>query len=235
MGGSVGNFLFGQGPSVDFQQSPQQAQLWNQWSPVSQNLASGNLPPIYNLPNANMLQPTGDWWSGMAPELKAGIMQPFQEASQQLNESLGARGMVGGGRSGATGAQGAAQGQFWAQAAPQMAMTGWGMTAPGRQMQYQAELGQAQTGYNTSLMPYQMLPNMIQQSLPYPVVNQGTPGLIPSMAPMLGAGLGMALGGPLGGMLGGAIGSGFQNPFSVPPSTPPYLPNYGGIYGYGRE
>lgn len=207
----LGDFLFGEGPDFDFEQSPEQAWLWqNIVQPLWQQMMGGQMPGLYNVPDPSSILPTSDWWSGMAPELRQGIMAPYQEASQQMLELMGSRGQTGGAGTPLTGAAGAALGEFWSRATPQAALTGWQMYQPGAMANWQAQLGQNIAGYQQQMLPFQMLPGTTQQSLPFPVVSPGTPGLIPSLSNILGP---LAMGWGMGG---------FQNPFNQTQATPYY-------------
>jgi len=223
-------------PSVSFEQSPQQQQLWSLAYPYWQNLYGGQMPGLYNVPALPSAadyfaatMPTGDWWANLDPSIKAGIRAPYEDASQQMMEQMGARGQIGGQSTPYSGTGQAALGTFWDKAGQGMAQTGWGMMHPGLMAQAQAgwggamqgwgaELGREQAGYQQSMLPYQMLPGMTQQAMPYPVVDPGGGGFWGGVGNLAGSALmGMGMGWGM---------SGFQNPFGSYGSTVP-------IGGYG--
>ena len=107
-------------------------------APSMQGVLSG--VPQYQIPNIQQMMPSQDWYSNLAPEVLAGIRQPYQEASQQLTESLGYS--AGTPMAGASGVLGGSQADFWSKAAPQMGMQAWNMIAPAMQAGWGAQLGQ---------------------------------------------------------------------------------------------
>ena len=168
----AGGYMAGQGgenASIDYAQSPQQSQLYDQMSPTLTNLfqqqgagqnanlwnipqapsMSGVLtggqqynPQGYQVPDVQSMMPTRNWYNNMSPEVMAGIRQPYTDASRQLTESLG--GSAGSAQAGASGTLGSAQSDFWSRAGTQMGQQAWGMTQPALQAGWNANLGQNQ-------------------------------------------------------------------------------------------
>lgn len=165
------------------------------------NIPSYQIPSPYSLPDASMLTPTAQWYDNLSPEVMAGIRAPFIDASRQLTESMG--GTAGSASAGASGAMGAAQGRFWADAGKNMGLQAWNMTYPGEAMAYGAELDRSRTAYGTELSRNQSLFNtMLQRNmLPYSIL----PGMMGGTYsnPVVGGG-----GGGIGGAAIGALGGG---------------------------
>jgi len=177
--------------------------------PSMQGVLTG-VPP-YNIPSAKNMMPGANWWADLDPSVKAGISAPYQDASKQLAEQLGAKGMTGSQASPYSGQAQAGMGQFWADAAPSMAQQGWGMVAPALQSEWGAQLGRNQMGYQQglqeSMTDYQ---NQIKQmqsdygtamqawQMPFSLMGM-TPQTLPTgiMQPQSGLDFG-------GGLLGGA-------------------------------
>ena len=205
----------GGGAELDFEMSGPQRWLWQNFAqPFWQNLSSGNMPDIWQRPDSSMLRPQEGWWQGLDSDVKAGVYEPFKETSRQMLEVMGSRGQTGGASTANTGAAGAAMGQYWGQASPQIAMTGWNMYQPSMMAEYNTQLAQNQAGYQQQMMPYGMLGNATQMAMPYPTVSQSS-------------GFGdyaMGLGGPL--LAGLGMGA-FGNPFSGLMSM--FFP--GGLFG----
>lgn len=200
----------GSGSSVNFEQSPQQRWLWENFSqPYMQKLAGGNIdlpsmydipesPSPYQVPDISSMMPTGDWFGSLDPSIKAGIRSPYEDAGRQMLEIMGAKGQTGSVSSPYSGSAASATGKFWEEAARGMGQQGWNMISPALQQGWQAQLGSNIAGYGqdvnqwqtslgrnmneyqaqlaSAMMPYQMLPGITQQSLPYPVVDPGDPG-----------------------------------------------------------
>lgn len=83
--------------------------------------------------------PTQGWYSGLDENIKAGMMEPYQEASKQLMEQMGAAGMGGSARGGISGNAAAGLGRFWEDAATGMGQQAWGMINPNAMAQWQAQ------------------------------------------------------------------------------------------------
>lgn len=113
---------------------------------------SNLVPSTANLvPSVSGLLPTKDWWSNLEPGVKSGIMQPFETGADTLAEQMNRYGQLGSARGGASGSAGASLGNYWAQAMPKAALTGWSMTEPGLEKAWQAQLGANQLGWQAQL------------------------------------------------------------------------------------
>lgn len=193
---------------VSMVQSPQQQQMFNWAMPTMQQ---GFGQPIYDLPSAQGLTPSADWYQNISPEVMAGISRPYEQQGMQLMETMGFQGMGGSPRAGMSGSAGVAAGTFAEEAARNIGMQAWQMGAPGAQMQYQAELGQNIAGYNRPFQEAQLAASMIPGTYPTPMVQpqQQSPwGAVGSLAGMgIGGLLGGLPGAAMGGMAGGTFGS----------------------------
>lgn len=183
-------FWTGDSPDFDWEQSPEMAWLWqNVAQPLWQQLMGGG-PTVTPVP-----MPTEGWFEGLDPSIKSGIREPYEYASKQLMEQMGAKGQTGSAMSPYSGSAQTAAGRFWSDAATGMGQQAWGMINPNAMAQW----GMQQ---QANFLPYQMLPGVTQQSLPYPVVTPGSPGMLQGLSQLLS---------PLA--AGWAYG-GFQNPFA---------------------
>lgn len=121
--------------------------------------------PMYDLPNA--VQPTAQWYNSLSPEVMAGVWAPYQDASNQLLETLGASGQRGNARAGYSGAAGAALGSFAADASKNVGLQAWQMSQPGLMADYQSQLSRNMQGYtnltNEAGMNYQNEANRLGQ------------------------------------------------------------------------
>jgi len=208
----------GDSPDVRFKMSHEQRWIFDQLSHMIQGLGkqgyiSSRLPGLGaplapEIPAAPM--PTEGWWSGLDPNIKAGIREPYVEQSNQLMEMLGSKGMTGSQASPYSGSAATGAAEFWGDVTPKLAAQGWGMTSPGMWADWQSEKERLLSDYTTQKqvwgMPFEML-GMTQSTMPYPVVSGGGPSLLGSLGS--GAGGAMAGGaalGPWGAAGGGLMG-----------------------------
>ena len=169
------------GSNTEYVQSKEQKAMYKLMLPWMQKMFSGEdtydigeAPTYsgYDIPDTKSMMPTSNWWDTLDTDVKAGIMQPYQEGSKQLGEQLLSYG--GGSQTGgASGSMAAGLGSYWADASPQMAKEGWSMVSPALQAGWQAQLGKNQTtaeyGYNSDLMEWQA--NLNKEQLPYSVAS----------------------------------------------------------------
>jgi len=205
------DWLMGSSPSLDFEQSKQQRKMWDVMFPQFKNFMQGNMPGLYDLPSPVL--PNTDWYNNLAPEVRQSLWEPAQEAGQQMMEVMGAKGQLGSAGSPMSGSAATGMGKLFADYGQGIGMQAWNMTQPGLMADYQAQLGRNITGYNTSLMPYQMAAGMLPGTYGQPVINPGSQGLLgygmQLAAPFaMGAGMGM-FGNPFSGF-GSSFGGGFR-------------------------
>ena len=219
--------MSGDSPSMDFKASPWQQYIQSWLKPFMNNMSTGNMPDPaqWEIPDISSMMPGENWWEDLDPNIKAGIREPYTDASNQMLEVMGAKGQTGSAVSPYSGQSQTATGKFWADAGTGMAQQGWGMVSPALQQGWGAELNRNMTQgnqqYQQSMMPYGMIPGMSQQAAPYPMVDPGSPGIGGMLTSMMGpAMMGWGMGGfgnPFGGMGGGmpwSQGSGFNmNPY----------------------
>lgn len=201
----------GSGPSMDFKSSPWQKYIQDWLKPFMNNMSTGNMPDMWEIPDISSMMPGKNWWEDLDPNIKAGIREPYKDASKQMLEVMGAKGQVGSASSPYSGSSQTATGKFWEDAAGGMAQQGWGMVSPALQQGWGAQLAQNQGQYGQEMMPYGMIPGMSQQAAPYPTVNPGSGGYGGGLGGLAGMGLGGWFGGPMGMMLGGMGGNMFGN------------------------
>lgn len=127
--------------------------------------------------------PTGDWYSNLDPNVRAGIEQPYMRGMEMLESRLQGRGALGAQKAGISGAGADVLGQYMQKAAPSMAQTGWGMMAPGLQQQQAGQISadlatQAQT-WEGQTLPYKMLPSLLPYMMPQAVTSAGKAPVFP--------------------------------------------------------
>ena len=189
----------GGGSNVTYAQSPEQAQLLSTIMPVVSRVASTamtgqplyQLPATYEIPAAEAVMPTTDWWKGIAPEVKQGLWAPYNEAADILTERLGATGGLGSARGGYSGSAAAGLGKLYSEAGKDVGLQAWQMTQPALAAQWQAELEREKGLYGLELArtvaPYQLISSLTgsaAQLTPTGMVQQS-----PSTASILGGGL----------------------------------------------
>jgi hypothetical protein len=217
---------------VDYEWSDEQKEnYWaaKPWMRQQQNLAMGGPPQmgappsIYDIPDATGLTPTKGWYDSMAPDVKQGLWEPWNDAANQLQMNMGAQGQLGTPGAGYSGAAGTGLGRLYADAGQQVGMQAWNMMAPGQSQLFGANLGRNVDQYNTSLVPWQQNYQSGQQD--YQQAGQlmgnfatgGPTGIVSQQGnPWAGA----ASGALTGAMAGYQMSGGYQ----PGPSTPPYVP-----------
>jgi hypothetical protein len=234
-------------PDVRFKPSHQQNWIFKQLQPIIEGLglmgeeqlgmpgmgmpSAPRMPsaagvPLYDVPDISTMMPTYNWWGDISPEIREGIRAPYEDASLQMMEQMGARGQIGGESTPYSGTGQAALGEFWADAGTGMAQQGWSMVSPALRQGWQAGLGRNITGYQAGIqdwqsekdrllqdytsqkqawgMPFELL-GLTQATMPYPVVSQ-QPNYLGGL---VGAGAGAAMGGAALGPWG-AVGGGLS-------------------------
>jgi hypothetical protein len=179
---------------------------------------------MYDIPSTSSMMPSTDWYNSMSPEVKAGVWAPYEEGANALQERLGSIGGLGNQRGGVSGSGAAGLGQYYAQAAPQAAMSLWNMSQPAMQAGWNAQLGQNimsyQQGQTEAQTNYQNLLNQQQSDYGMQKTAWGLPwaltGMMPStysqgittqpQSPYSGMFGGMLSGGLMGGMVGNSMG-----------------------------
>lgn len=104
----------------------------------------------YNLPNYQMMMPSTGVMSNISPDVRAAVMAPYKETSEQVGEQLARYGGASA-RAGASGSMAAGLGRYWGDVAPEYTQSLWGMVQPALQMRYQAELGRNQALWGAEL------------------------------------------------------------------------------------
>ena len=199
--------LFGKSPSVDYKSSPQQKEMWKVMFPVFKNFMQGNFPQMYDLPSP--VVPTTDWYNNIAPEVRQSLWEPAIEGGNQMMEVLGAKGMMGGPSTPASGSGATAMGKLFSDYSQGIGGQAWNMISPGLMADYNAQLGRNITGYQTSLMPFQTAAGLLPSSYATPIVNSGSSGLMSSFSQMMAPwAMSYLPWGNFGGMFGGG-GSSF--------------------------
>ena len=217
VGDLVGDIFGGGGTEVEAARSPEQSQMFSALIPMLQRMgkmgAQGSPlfdAPSYDVPSTQGLMPTSGWFDSISPDVMQGVWEPYNQASQQMAEQMGAGGMGGSARGGWSGAAGAGLGKFWEQAGRNVGQQAWGMMQPGMAAGWNADLArnqnQAQMQYGALQAPYsavgmtgQGLPNMIATQQP-----QGFSGAGAMGGALVGNELGLGGWGQAGmGLLGG--------------------------------
>jgi len=188
--------------------------LWKLAEPMAKRMGTAALggQPLWDTPDMPTVPgpvlPTQEWYQGIAPEVKAGLWAPYQEAAQQLGETFGSQGQQGSQRGGPSGAYGAAMGTFGAQAAKDVGQQAWSMTAPQmmgyRDQLYQGALQQRGETQQAQQAPWSMFPAFMGGMGQMPMYAQPN-----QMNPWVGALGGALAGGAAGGWPGAAGGAAY--------------------------
>lgn len=182
-------------------------------SPTQQGITSAptslyNIPEPYQIPSPQIASPLAGY-SFAAPQVQAGLWQPYKEAESRLLDVLQSRGQLGAPGAGISGAAGGALADFYSQAAKDIGLGTYQMSLPFTQMAQQplsqywaAQTGQLgdiwQTQLQREMAPWQMLPSLLGGTYPTGIAQQGG-GLTSALSGGLaGAGTGLALNMALG-------------------------------------
>lgn len=158
--------------------------------------------PFYNPmdpTDPSQFLPTEEAMQSLDPSISAGMWHPVNQAGQQMSEMMAGRGQMGG-------SQSVALGQLYGQAAPQIGLNLANMLSGAQRFSHQANVGQRAMDFQEQTYPFNLGAGLFPSTLPNPVVQPGSPGLLGAAtqiaAPFaMGAGMGWG-------------GGGFQNPFS---------------------
>jgi hypothetical protein len=96
----------------------------------------------YDIPNANLMMPTKQWYNSMDPSVKAGVMAPWQDAAGALKEQMASMGQLGNPSAGISGQGATGLGELWSRAGKDMGLQMWNMSQPAMQANWQAKLDQ---------------------------------------------------------------------------------------------
>jgi len=190
-------------------------QMWGIGHPMAQqiSMAAQEGQPLWNVPQMPTVPgpvlPSAEWYQGIAPEVKAGLWAPYQEAGQQLMETLGGQGQLGSQRGGYSGATGVALGTLAQKAGQNVGMQAWQMTAP-QMMDYRNQLYQSSMQERGDVMqaqqaPWTMFPAYLGGMGQLPMYQQQN-YMNPYAAAGAGAAGGYAMGGWPGALAGGMYG-----------------------------
>lgn len=193
----------GGGGSTQYVQSPEARKMLRKMMPAVSKIGQAGKEgtPLWDVPDtpgvsampgiSSAPMPTQGWFSGLDENIKAGMMEPYQEASQQLMEQMGAAGMGGSARGGISGNAAAGLGRFWEDAATGMGQQAWGMINPNAMAQWQMQNTMQMEPWrmeNQNAMqawaqdiaarqsPYSIIPGMAGGAMPTPVMQQGGGG-----------------------------------------------------------
>jgi hypothetical protein len=154
---------------------------------AQQRQLGGSITPFLQSlfsPNAwQNLLPTTEIMNSLDPSISNALWQPIHQGADQLQERLIGSGIVGG-------SAGNALGSYYGQAAPQVSGQLANLVSPA--LSY----------------PYSMAGSLFGQTLPTPVVDPGSPGILPGLIQAAAPIAGMAMFGPFGAAAGGG-GGGF--------------------------
>jgi len=182
------------------------------------------------------VSPTDGWYDSLDPNIMAGLNEPWNDAQDQMFESLGQAGSLGSGRGGLSGAAGAALGEFSADRASAVGLDAWNMVSPGLVADYNSNLdmnrtsalNQWQASLQQNMAPFTSAVNLFGPSLPQLLVDPGTPGFIESAIPGIMGAVGGYYGGPRGAMAGYGVG----DALTQDGATSYTVPNNFGSEGY---
>lgn len=172
-------YFGGGGGSAQSVSSPEQDALIRNIIPMVKRMSRQALRsrplydvPTYDVPGAESMMPTSDWYSNLSPEVMQGVWAPYQDASKQLQEQLGASGMGGSAIGGISGTAASGLGKFWEQAGRNVGQQAWGMVQPALSAEWQGNLGRNQWTAGAELQAMQA---------PYSAVGL-TPSALPDVA-----------------------------------------------------
>jgi hypothetical protein len=171
---------------TEYAQSPEQRQVFNALMPTIRRIGSAGGGSLWDIPTAPMaptarqytsptpqgynvpdaVAPTQNWWDSIASPVMAGLNAPWNDARNQMFESLGQAGSLGSAGAGMSGAAGAALGEFESNRANQMGLQAWNMMQPGLMNQWQGQLGANQylTGMQNAMPPSKSTAQTIRTS-----------------------------------------------------------------------
>lgn len=188
--------LCGGGGDVKYRQSPQQEQVFDAIYPMIRGMgkAAQGGQPLWTTPSApqvgqapGSMIPNAGWYDNMDSGIKAGIWEPFQDASNQMLAGMNRGGQMGTPSGGYSPAAGAAMGEFYSNAAPKVASQAWDMFGPQRQYDMwaaganqQAQMAQWGAQNDAMSFPYRAMPGMLGGTYPEPIVSQ--PSTLPGSA-----------------------------------------------------
>ena len=118
----------------------------NMGAPSMEGVLTGQ--PMYDIPDPSMAMPTAQWYGSLSPEVKAGLYAPYEEAGEHLMNTMSSRGQLGSARGGLSGATGAAMGELAGNAAQNVGLNAWQMTAPAAMQNWQSQLNRNVNAYN---------------------------------------------------------------------------------------
>ena len=213
--GEIAHCGGGSEPSVQYQQSPEQRQMYQTFMPLMQKIGQAQ-QPLWNIPPApqapqmpsmsgvlsgvspEYIMPSEKWWDMISPNVKEGLWAPWNEAANQMMETMGAGGQLGSARGGYSGTGERALGELYSRAGEDVGMQAWKMTAPGMMTGYQNILQErsadyqnymdmlnrdysaAMTGWGGAMerekFPYTVIPAMMGGTYSSPIVDPGGPG-----------------------------------------------------------
>jgi hypothetical protein len=196
----------------------------------------GAPPSVYDVPSGAGLMPTSQWYNNIAPEVRQGLWEPWNDAANQMQSVMGIQGQLGSPRSGIrSGAAQTALGELYSDAGQKVGMQAWNMMQPGQQALWQANLGrniadydgrmgQYRQNYGTELEAWRMPFNILPQA----GLGAAGSGYIEQRGNPWAGGLSGAMMGGLGAynMFGGG-----GNNYSAPSN--PYLPFQAGTPNIG--
>lgn len=164
----------GGGTSTEYVQSPEAREAMQMMLPSIRRLGEAGAAggQLWDVPSVPSMAPTEGWFSGLDPNVTAGMWEPYERGSMQLAEQMGAGGMGGSARGGWSGAAGAGLGRFWEDASTSVGQQAWGMMQPSRKAQMQ----EWQQDIMARQFPYTAIPGIFGASMPSPVVTQGGGG-----------------------------------------------------------
>ena len=191
--------------------------MWGIGHPLATRMAASGMEgyPLWDVPAMPdvppPVMPSAGWFQGIAPEVRQGLWEPYQEAGQQLGETFGSRGQQGSARGGYSGAYGSAMGSFAADAAKDVGLQAWQMTAPQmmdyRNQLYEGAMRERGDYLQAQQAPWTLFPSYLGGvgQLPYYATpNRPSPWVGAAGGAATGAAMGYGMGAGAGGAAAGA-------------------------------
>ena len=191
--GPISKCKGGDSASVEYQQSPAQANIyWQAFQPLK--TLWGDDGRKFHREMAWRLLPSKSYFSQIPDELMGAAWEPYHQGAEQMMGRFGSQNLLGSPSTSMSPAGGEAMGEYYADAAQQVGMDTWNMGASYR---------------NSLMLPYTSAVSAIGGTYPDAVVDQGSssnPGGAAIMGAAGGAGLGYMIGGPWGAGIGAGAG-----------------------------
>lgn len=160
--------------SVDWTTNPAMAALLQSMMPMINKAANAGMAGQGIFTDVSRLMPNAGWFSGLSPEIKQGLWEPYNEAALNMINTMGGQGLLSA-RGGYSGQAQSALGELYSKAGTNVGLNAWNMMSPIQNL-----------GFTN---PWNMLPQYAgvgSQLTPNAVVKPDEPNYFEQMAPIAG-------------------------------------------------